>query len=555
MNIVFYTHGLPIHGDSLEGPLGGSESALISLARALAVLGHRVTIFCPCPAPGEYGGVLYRDAGDYPSWAASGACDLFVCSRAFYVFPNVPRSPVRVLWNHDMIGPDQGPRIAYAASQCSYIYCLSRFQALHYRDILHAEMPGRREAIDRSIRIVPNGVDLDAAAAARSGATKRRRLMFTSRPERGLAQALAIFEALGDRDTEFLACTYRALGETSDAAWAHEERRIVDLQERGFRVSCAQLGKAELMSAIAESVAVLYPTCFPETFCISAVEAQACGTVFVAPAAAALSETARHAGLAGDDAEGYVRLLRRLLDDPAYRREREREGVAHVRHCDWALIARRFVADAAAHGEREAASAATPSVAQPAVPRPPGPPEQPEVTCITAAAGSLLDVKRAIEAYCAQTYRPRRLALLLSCGTGRLARSLHRHLDLLGRSDIDLVARDAPLPSTALRCRWSATDLHHPERLELQVRHLLAGAASGSCLSDALSFDDDARILTWTDASRDGLLTGAAAAIPGTLLTRDAAASSWSELAGLLPEEEDALAGGDVAALAGAGWA
>src|SRR6476469_8650047 len=52
-DIVLYTEGPEFNGDALEtGPLGGSETAFISLGRALVDAGHRVTAYCRCPRPG-----------------------------------------------------------------------------------------------------------------------------------------------------------------------------------------------------------------------------------------------------------------------------------------------------------------------------------------------------------------------------------------------------------------------------------------------------------------------------------------------------------------------
>ena len=62
LTIGFYTQGLPFDGETMyRQALGGSETALASLAAELARRGHRVSVFCRCPQPGSYAGVTYYD--------------------------------------------------------------------------------------------------------------------------------------------------------------------------------------------------------------------------------------------------------------------------------------------------------------------------------------------------------------------------------------------------------------------------------------------------------------------------------------------------------------
>src|SRR3989304_7108809 len=51
-DVIFYTGGYPFHGRTMEEKgLGGSESALIYIARALAAKGIKVRVFCNCEKP------------------------------------------------------------------------------------------------------------------------------------------------------------------------------------------------------------------------------------------------------------------------------------------------------------------------------------------------------------------------------------------------------------------------------------------------------------------------------------------------------------------------
>ena len=58
--IAMVVPGLGFDGDSLETKaLGGSETAAIYMARGLARLGHKVTVFATTNRPGIYHGVNY----------------------------------------------------------------------------------------------------------------------------------------------------------------------------------------------------------------------------------------------------------------------------------------------------------------------------------------------------------------------------------------------------------------------------------------------------------------------------------------------------------------
>ena len=66
--IGFVTSGLEFNGNTVyEKALGGSESALIYMARELARLGNEVTVYCKCDRPGFYDGVEYRPQEAYLS--------------------------------------------------------------------------------------------------------------------------------------------------------------------------------------------------------------------------------------------------------------------------------------------------------------------------------------------------------------------------------------------------------------------------------------------------------------------------------------------------------
>ena len=79
---------------------------------------------------------------------------------------------------------------------------------------------------------------------------------------------------------------------------------------------------------MADSKLVIYPSEVSEVFCIAVIEAQACGTVFLATSTSGLRETATYPGLAPGDVDGFVRESSRLLIDVEHRRVQKRSGCA-----------------------------------------------------------------------------------------------------------------------------------------------------------------------------------------------------------------------------------
>jgi glycosyltransferase involved in cell wall biosynthesis len=541
LRIVLYTEGLPFTPASIEtGALGGSESAFIFLARELAMLGHSVLAFCVCPSPGVYDGVEYRHVTEFEKWRQTERCDLFICSRYFQVLFEPLDASVKTFWNHDFYPRDAAPAIAAVTEKIDYIYCLSNFHCEYTRHILAPLSP--------PILKVPNGVDFNLVNAARAGAAKRHRIMYTSRPERGLPQALEIYERLGDKSLELLICTYPLAGyqAVEEECAAKEEA----LRERGFAVRSTHLSKSELYRSIAESKAVIYPIQSAESFCIAAIEAQACGTVFLTNGGSALDETVAYR-LKTDDVDNFTEVLRKIVADDEYRGALEARGLEHARNYSWENIARQFVEDAkrcwnapqitvpaSTRVKRRGKKPAPPSLARfreivPDLQARCGLPTvagaQPKISCLMVTLNRLVLLKEAVRCYCEQTW-PNRELVIVTDGSARYKESISRYVCGLARGDIRLVFVSEPANLAELRnisldaargdivCQWDDDDLCHPERLTQQAEALLAGNAQACFLTDQLHFDRLKNVMRWIDWSRDGQLQGTWRLIPGTLM-------------------------------------
>jgi glycosyltransferase involved in cell wall biosynthesis len=340
LKIALYTEGLPFTGDTLERQaLGGSETAFINVARELARLGHEVTAYCLCSGEGVYDRVLYQDVSRIEGLGRTG-CDLFICSRYFPVFSKNIRAAAVFLWMHELLTDEDAAGLSPLLPKIDAVYCLSDFHLRRVRRTL--------PELEPKLRKLMNGVDPDLIAqAAGEVVGKRHKIMFTSRPKRGLSQALDAYERLADTDLEFLICSYYCAPDGGvEPLWESYRPRIEGLVARGFPVSVESLARRDLYRHIAESKAVVYPTDCEEVFCINAVEAQACGTVFLTTDDFALKETVGYERVPPGDASRFYERLKAILSDERLRRELETRGREHVIPYTWQNVARILVRDA-----------------------------------------------------------------------------------------------------------------------------------------------------------------------------------------------------------------
>ncbi len=286
MLICIATSGLPCNGSSLEsGSLGGSETALISMARALAKRGHEVRVFCNCDRPGVYDGVQYFGIDSFAGMCAMSSVDVLIASRWFHFLHMQIPAGLRVLWLHDVITGHE--EFMAGQFQTDLIMPLSDYHIENYT----AKLPD----LERIMWKTGNGVDMDLIDKARRPKVKGK-LIFTSRPERGLHYLLRdiLPEIIKRRPDVKL---YFANYDTTALDSPPQVRQIVQMCDHMAKadpqhiVPMGHLHKEALYQQMSSAQLQLYPTDFPEIFCITAVEAQACGTPIVTTNDFALQET------------------------------------------------------------------------------------------------------------------------------------------------------------------------------------------------------------------------------------------------------------------------
>lgn len=287
MTIGFVTAGLPFTGATVDRQgIGGSETALICMAKAFHKLGWDVKVYCECPEPGHYDGVDYFHVSTYPQASYTMQFDVLVISR-FLEFLHLPsEAGLRILWLHDTIGDPA--KLMGGIWQTDKLICLSDFHIENYCSKLEELRP--------HIWKSSNAVDMDLVKRCIRPKEKGK-LIYTSRPERGLFHLLGnIFPLLLQERKDLQLCfanyDISSLGnipeqvkhniQLSYALAKQYPQNVVDL---------GHLTKRDLYAHISSAELLLYPTDFPEISCITAMEAQACGTPVVTTKNFALTET------------------------------------------------------------------------------------------------------------------------------------------------------------------------------------------------------------------------------------------------------------------------
>jgi glycosyltransferase involved in cell wall biosynthesis len=272
--------------------VGGSETAVIEMARRLAAKGHKVRVYCLCGREGTWDGVDYYDYRG----AHEGVCDVLVSWRTGRMLRWV-NAKVRVIWAHDLaiLGYEED-RANGITRRADRIFVLSEFHKGRFCET-HGFAP-------EEVFVTRNGISLERFD--QKVARNPHKAVYSSSPDRGLAVLLDMWPAVRERvpgaelHVFYGFDNWRAVAR--DYGQPMQRYLVRNLEERArntegvvFRGSVDQKTLArEMLSA---GVWCL-PTWFEETHCIGAAEAQAAGLRVISTAdLGALPETVGDRGV------------------------------------------------------------------------------------------------------------------------------------------------------------------------------------------------------------------------------------------------------------------
>lgn len=360
----FYCNSIPFDEDTIElrTSLGGSESALIFLARGLAKRGHKVVIYTRMKRDdaGKPWALHHIDQHEI-RWFDHDMITQIVSARQPDVFvslrmPQVMESyflqdcSLRIVWNEDVLtapggyfgGTWQADEHAFVSAYHLEQYCRVipdiRRLSWHTRNPIDLEM--LRESIE--------GVEKDP-----------NRLIHVSRPERAMiyhggSPLLAMFGKMREKRPDLTLGVARYHSMYEDNPQVAEGCRLADRfveQTEGVEW-LGELDKASLYREMARAALHIYPGIpeFAETGCIAASESQACGTPTVATDIGALPETLHPKAGAlikgdcttDDYQTAFIGACDHLLSNTGAYEQAQRKGRTHAEAYDLDVVAEQW---------------------------------------------------------------------------------------------------------------------------------------------------------------------------------------------------------------------
>lgn len=323
--------------------LGGSETAAIRLADELSALGWVVTVYGDVEQ-GCHGNVVYR------SWETFDPLtprDVLISSRLPELFDRPVNARVKCLWMHDV---DCGDRLTPArAKRIDKVLVLSSW---HFDHVCRAY-----PFLDKFQMVqTRNGLDMRSFSQNGSAPKRKKRVVYTSSPDRGLDLLLELWPQVRKRvrgaTLEFAyAPVYFEIAEKDPVVGAHAAR-IAELSRQPGVKSLGSLSQPDVAHLLQSSLVWCCPsyntpheTPFMETSCIGAVEAQAAGCHVVASNWGALPETVRVGALidAPPKSEAwkrcFVEAIVRGLTDADVQRDAQTKGPQAVKDLGWRPVA------------------------------------------------------------------------------------------------------------------------------------------------------------------------------------------------------------------------
>jgi glycosyltransferase involved in cell wall biosynthesis len=352
--------GMAVDANTLSHrSLGGSESAGLYMARALAREGALVECYCNTANTWtDEVGVRYHPHAEWSFFVRSTPHDVCIVQRNSEALAGPTAARLNILWCHDLALGRAERTFRSSVWNIDRVFVLSDFMRAQYQSVYGFD--------DDLYFVTRNGVDLTLFdALAREGISRQRtKLIFAARPERGLDVLL--------KDVLPRLCAARSDLTFFVAGYDHHpeewEELYTDCRQMASRygdrvVQLGSLSKPDLYRHYFSGRAYLYPTPSPalrgfrEISCISAMECQAAGLPIVSSSLGALSETvAPGAGLlveppgegptaADEYAESFSRAVLRYVDDDVAWYAASRAGLTQSLSLDWSSVAREWLAE------------------------------------------------------------------------------------------------------------------------------------------------------------------------------------------------------------------
>jgi len=329
--LVIHTGDIPfIWNPSLPTKISGSEYMAMNMAKEFRDLGYRVFIFGRFEDEDKkinyqttIEGIQYIDNIYFSDFCLTYIVDQLIVSR--YISNLVYYNNVKsvYLWLHDILPAGDFRFIQIHKEKFKGVICISEWQkrcVMKHTKIDEQAIYVSRNAIHPKRFNGPIPVDRTPF-----------RFVFTSDPSRGFNNFVDMIPWIKERYPQSTFYLFGKLEQISDEVMA----TLKAMSEYVFLSH--RVTQDQLAIELKKSDVWLYPTCFDETYCISAVEAMAAGCLVASINEAALCEIVGDRGVMVDYTtreetnRALFEALCKVLDDP-----KKKEEIIERGH-EWAM--------------------------------------------------------------------------------------------------------------------------------------------------------------------------------------------------------------------------
>lgn len=323
--------------ESLKTGIGGSETAVIHLTNALAH-NHHVRVFNDYP----FEGFCFADMASHPNtyWSSYQTIDVQKTTDTLIVWRRPEmilslshlKADRKILWLHDLVPElEVLPYIHFYQT----IVVSSTFHRDQYPNI-----PGEK------IVVIPLGIDAKAVELS-TGVRNPYKICSFSAYDRGIVVLLESWTKykLMFPDLELVVgygwhVLEKIAARRKDFIWFKDYMEHLFNQEGITHLG--RVSQSEVLHHMKESQLWVYPSVWPETFCLTGIQAQASGAVPVTSTYAALKETVTY-GFTGDNEKVWSeRLIHALKNPQEIEAIREAMVPATLEKYDWGSIAEQW---------------------------------------------------------------------------------------------------------------------------------------------------------------------------------------------------------------------
>lgn len=328
--------------------IGGSESQQIYLSRELAKAGYKVVNFCDCEQESFDGSVEYKHFSKFEDFCKYDFIDVLILERttAPLVF-NMNVGKVLVMIHDVFLGRE---------SEIPFVEKVDKFIVLSdwHRDFVtkHHNLPLEK------ISIVSNGLDFNLYK--KEVVREPYRLHWSSSLDRGLDNLLYLFDFIKANIPELTLHIYYGTKNWELVAQKNFEQlkklnEIKHLMNKPGVVYHGRVNKQELAIAELSSSLWVYPTTFSETFCITAIEAQAAGMPVICSNYAGLQTTVGSSGILVGNGSKSAALTKdyriefaektiEILKNKELWNKYSKMGLENAAKYTWEVVAQQFIA-------------------------------------------------------------------------------------------------------------------------------------------------------------------------------------------------------------------